>query len=94
MSTPPDRARVDEPAPRARVNFAHVFAEDGSPAVADDMSPTARALAFLVEHANRQKAANLQACTCAECEGVRGRIRVKRTAHPGVMIITLAPLAP
>lgn len=76
------------------MNFAHVFAADGSPAVADDMSPTSRAFAFLIEHANRQKAANLPACMCAECEGVRGRIRVQRTAHPGVMIITLAPLAP
>jgi hypothetical protein len=76
------------------MNFAHVFGADGTPAVADDMSPTARAVGFLVEHANRQKAANLPACRCAECERVRGRIRVARTANPGVMIITLIPETP
>jgi hypothetical protein len=74
------------------VNFEHVFDADGAPAIADDMSPVARAFAFLLEHANRQKAAQLPPCACEGCEAVRVRIRVQRTDVPGEMLITLAPV--
>lgn len=75
------------------MNFAHVFDADGAPAVADDMSPVARAFAFLLEHANRQRAAKLPPCGCPECEAVRLRIRVERTSRLGEMVISLAPVA-
>lgn len=76
------------------MNFEHVFDADGAPAVADDMSPAARAFAFLLEHAHRQKDAKLPPCECGGCETVRARIRVELTDCPGEMIITLAPLVP
>lgn len=76
------------------MNFQYVFDKAGRPAVADDMSPVARAFAFLVEHANRQKAAKLPPCGCDECEAVRARIRVERTDRSGEMVISLEPLAP
>lgn len=76
------------------MNFQYVVDADGTPAIADDMPPIARAVAFLVEHANRQKAATLPPCRCEECEAVRARVRVERTARPGELLITLGPVAP
>ena len=74
------------------MSFEYIFDGNGAPAVADDMSPVARAFAFLVEHANRQRAAQLPPCGCRECEAVRARIRVERTARPGELVISLAPV--
>lgn len=76
------------------MNFQYVFDTTGRPAVADDMSPVARAFAFLLEHANRQKAAQLPPCGCRECEAVRARIRVERTDRPGEMVISFEPMTP
>jgi hypothetical protein len=79
--------------PRSRRgNFEHVFDAAGGPACADDMSPLVRAFALLLEHANRQKGAQLPPCGCGECERVRGRLRVARTEEPGELCITFAPV--
>ena len=75
------------------MGFRYVFREDGRPAIADDMSPLARAFALLLEHANRQQAAQLPPCDCLECDNVRGRLRVERTDRPGEMVISLVPAA-
>ena len=43
------------------MNFITIRQANGDPAISDDMSPRLRALACLLEHANRRQA-------CAECE--------------------------
>jgi hypothetical protein len=54
----------------------YITRDNGQEAVADDMPPTVRAVALLIEHANRRRNNRLPLrCCCGECEHYRGHIR-------------------
>jgi hypothetical protein len=59
----------------------YMVRRDGGPAVADDMNPTTRAVALLLEHANARRDAGLALpCRCGECD--RHRAAVRCTSSP------------
>jgi len=66
----------------------YVRRADGGEAVADDMPPTARAFAFLIEHANRRRDDGLPLpCGCAECARHRGAVRCTASADGRTLIV-------
>ena len=63
------------------MSMRYVCGADGRPAVPDDMPPSTRAVAFLIEHANRRRDDRLPLpCPCAECVSHRGAVRCSRLA--------------
>jgi hypothetical protein len=78
------------------MSLQHVFDAAGAVATLDDMSPAARALALLLEHAARRRDAQLPGpCTCAVCERVRACLCAERTEIPGeVRLIYTPPVTP
>lgn len=60
---------------------------DGSEAIPDDMSPLMRAVALLLEHANRRRDDGLPLpCPCTECKRHRGSLRCSAGLDGGVII--------
>ena len=56
----------------------YVVRADGANVVVDDMSPSTRAVALLLEHANWRRAEGLSLpCGCAECQRHRGAVRCR-----------------
>ena len=65
----------------------YVSGADGREAIADDMPPATRAVAYLIEHANRRRDDGLPLpCPCSECVSYRGAVRCTKTAD-GTLII-------
>jgi hypothetical protein len=63
---------------------------DGGRAIADDMPPVVRAVAFLLEHANQRRDDGLALpCPCGECERHRGAVRC--TASPDGRTLIVEP---
>ena len=63
---------------------------DGREAIPDDMPPSTRAVAFLLEHANQRLVDGLSLpCPCTECVSHRGGIRCTKTAD-GTLVIQSA----
>jgi hypothetical protein len=60
---------------------------DGREAIPDDMPPSTRAVAFLLEHANRRRDDGLSLpCPCSECVIRRGAVRCSKAAD-GTLVI-------
>jgi hypothetical protein len=54
----------------------YITRDNGQEAIADDMPPTVRAVALLIEHANRQRDNRLPLpCLCNECQRHRRYVR-------------------
>jgi hypothetical protein len=54
----------------------YVSRDNGADVVVDDMPPSTRAVALLLEHANRRRAEGLSLpCACDECRRHRGAVR-------------------
>jgi hypothetical protein len=54
----------------------YITRDNGQEAIADDMAPTVRAVALLIEHANRRRDNRLPLpCCCGECERYRRHMR-------------------
>jgi hypothetical protein len=65
----------------------YVRRADGREVIADDMPPAARAVAFLVEHANRRRDDGLALpCPCGECTHHRDAVRCM-SSHDGRTLI-------
>jgi hypothetical protein len=61
---------------------------DGREAIADDMPPTARAVALLLEHANQRRDDGLPVpCPCGECERHRSAVRCRSSADGLTLIV-------
>ena len=70
----------------------YVTCADGSEAIADDMPPTTRAVALLVEHANQRRAAGLPLpCECRECARHRAAVVCSVSADGHSLIIRSVP---
>ncbi len=66
----------------------YVQRADGAEALPDDMPPTTRAIAFLIEHANRRRDLGLPLpCSCQECGRHRGSIRCTSSPDGRTLII-------
>jgi hypothetical protein len=66
----------------------YVARADGGEAVLDDMPPSARALALLLEHANQRRDDGLALpCPCAECQRHRGTVRCTTSADGQTLIV-------
>jgi hypothetical protein len=60
---------------------------DGREAIPDDMPPSTRAVAFLLEHANQRRDDGLPLpCPCSECVSHRGGIRCSKLPD-GTLVI-------
>ena len=69
------------------MTFRSFTTEDGAPVIADDLPPSTRALAFLLEHATQRRAGGLPLpCPCLECVGHRGAVRCSKMAD-GTLVI-------
>jgi hypothetical protein len=65
----------------------YVQRADGREAIPDDMPPSTRAVAFLIEHANQRRDDGLPLpCPCAECVSHRGAVRCTKLAD-GTLVI-------
>lgn len=65
----------------------YVQRADGREAIPDDMPPPTRAIAYLLEHANRRRDDGLTTpCPCSECVTHRGGIRCSKLAD-GTLVI-------
>lgn len=65
---------------------------DGRPAIADDMPPGARAVLFLVQHANLRRAESLPLpCPCVECIGHRGTVQCSVAPDGRTLVIEFVP---
>ena len=59
----------------------HVQCANGDEAIADDMPPATRAVAFLLEHANQRRDDGLPLpCPCCDCTRHRGAVRCSSSA--------------
>lgn len=66
----------------------YVRCVDGREAIADDMPPVTRAVAMLLEHANRRRDDGLPLpCLCAECGRHRGAVRCSSSADGRTLIV-------
>ena len=66
----------------------YVQRTDGGAAVVDDMLPSTRAIAFLIEHANRLRDDGLPLpCRCRECARHRGTVRCTSSDDGRTLII-------
>ena len=64
-----------------------VICDDGSEAIADDMPPTLRAVAFLIEHATQRRDAGVSLpCPCAECQHHRAAVRCSPGADGSLVV--------
>ena len=64
---------------------------DGGAAILDDMPPSTRAIAFLLEHANQRRDDGLPLpCPCVECVTHRGGIRCTSSLDGTTLIIESA----
>lgn len=64
---------------------------DGSPAIADDMPPTVRAVVMLLEHANQRRDDGLTLpCPCRECRRHRAAVRCSASADGRTLIVESA----
>jgi len=64
---------------------------DGADAIADDMPPSTRAIALLLEHANQRRDDGLPLpCPCRECERHRGAVRCSASADGRTLIVESA----
>lgn len=64
---------------------------DGGNAIADDMPPATRAVALLIEHANRRRDDGLPLpCSCRECDTHRACIRC--TISPDGQTLIIEPV--
>jgi hypothetical protein len=65
----------------------YVQRADGHEAIPDDMPPSTRAAAFLIEHANRRRDDRLPLpCPCSECVGHRGAVRCSKLPDGALVI--------
>lgn len=69
------------------MSMRYVEGDDGRPAIPDDMPPSTRAVAYLIEHANQRRDGGLPLpCPCGECVRHRGAVRCTKSAD-GTLII-------
>jgi hypothetical protein len=69
----------------------YVQRSDGAEAIADDMPPTVRAVALLLEHANQRRDDGLDLpCPCDECLRHRGAVRCTSSADGRTLIVESA----
>jgi hypothetical protein len=73
------------------VSFRSFVSEDGAPVIADDLPPSTRAVAFLLEHATQRRKGGLPLpCPCAECVGHRAAVRCTIGADGRTVIVESA----
>ena len=66
----------------------YICRTDGRDAIPDDMPPSARAVAFLLEHASQRRDDGLPLpCPCAECAGHRAAVRCTKSADGRTLIV-------
>lgn len=66
----------------------YITRTDGREAIADDMPPVVRAVAFLLEHANRRRDDGLPLpCLCVECNRHRGAVRCSSSLDGRTLIV-------
>jgi hypothetical protein len=66
----------------------YVRRADGHEAIPDDMPPSTRAVAFLIEHANQRRDDGLPLpCPCHECGVHRGAVRCTTSADGRTLIV-------
>jgi hypothetical protein len=69
----------------------YVQRADGAEAIADDMPPTVRAVALLLEHANQRRDDGLDLpCPCGECLRHRDAVRCTASADGRTLIVESA----
>ena len=69
----------------------YIERDNGAEAIADDMPPVARAVALLLEHANRRRDDGLPLpCPCGECLRHRGAVRCTASADGRTLIVESA----
>jgi hypothetical protein len=66
----------------------YVRSADGREAIPDDLPPSTRAVAFLLEHATQRREGGLPLpCPCPECLGHRATVRCTKSADGRTLIV-------